>query len=99
MFALHRTRAITSTRSKELHRHMNIRSLFRPLVTLRPTHIVTTTSPSIRFQRFHTTIIMSKNAGTKPNWASDDGSFKRQVSSFRDVIEKGGKFEPEKGEF
>jgi glutathionyl-hydroquinone reductase len=34
----------------------------------------------------------------KPNWASEDGSFKRQVSSFRDVIEKGGKFAPEKGE-
>lgn len=31
-------------------------------------------------------------------WASNDGSFKRQQSSFRDVIEKGGKFEPEKGE-
>lgn len=26
-----------------------------------------------------------------------DGSFNRQVSSFRDTIEKGGKFEPEKG--
>ena len=26
-----------------------------------------------------------------------DGSFKRVVSTFRDVIEKGGKFEPEKG--
>jgi hypothetical protein len=32
------------------------------------------------------------------DWASKDGSFKRQVSSFRDAIEKGGKFEPEKGE-
>lgn len=31
-------------------------------------------------------------------WASEDGSFKRQVSSFRDEIKKGGKFEPEKGE-
>ncbi len=27
-----------------------------------------------------------------------DGSFKRQVSSFRDHIEKDGKFPPEKGE-
>lgn len=26
-----------------------------------------------------------------------DGSFKRVVSTFRDVIEKGGKFEPEEG--
>jgi hypothetical protein len=33
-------------------------------------------------------------------WASkDDGSFKRQVSSFRDAIEEGGKFSPEKGEW
>jgi putative glutathione S-transferase len=31
-------------------------------------------------------------------WASGDGSFKRQVSSFRDHIEEGGKFAPEKGE-
>ena len=30
-------------------------------------------------------------------WASTDGHFRRQVSSFRDVIEEGGKFEPEKG--
>ena len=27
-----------------------------------------------------------------------DGSFNRAPSSFRDVIEKGGRFEPEKGE-
>lgn len=31
------------------------------------------------------------------SWASKDGSFKRQTSAFRDSIEKGGKFEPEKG--
>ena len=28
-----------------------------------------------------------------------DGSFNRAPSSFRDVIEKGGRFEPEKGTF
>lgn len=39
----------------------------------------------------------AKSGDFKPNWAASDGSFKRQVSSFRDVIEKGGKFEPEKG--
>jgi hypothetical protein len=33
------------------------------------------------------------------SWASKDGSFKRQTSAFRDSIEKGGKFEPEKGEY
>ncbi|CAE6431231.1 unnamed protein product [Rhizoctonia solani] len=32
-------------------------------------------------------------------WASSDGHFRRQVSSFRDAIEKGGKFEPEKGRY
>ncbi len=26
-----------------------------------------------------------------------DGSFKRQASSFRNFVEQGGKFEPEKG--
>ncbi|KAL7414131.1 glutathione S-transferase omega-like 2 [Mrakia frigida] len=32
-------------------------------------------------------------------WASKDGEFKRQVSSFRDAIEEGGKFAPEKGRY
>jgi hypothetical protein len=32
------------------------------------------------------------------SWADKDGSFKRQVSSFRDRIEEGGKFAPEKGQ-
>ncbi|KAG7544270.1 hypothetical protein FFLO_03309 [Filobasidium floriforme] len=41
----------------------------------------------------------SNSTDFKPNWASEDGSFKRQVSSFRDSIEKGGKFEPEKGRY
>jgi putative glutathione S-transferase len=31
-------------------------------------------------------------------WASKDGEFKRQTSSFRDHIEENGKFAPEKGE-
>lgn len=33
------------------------------------------------------------------NWASKDGEFRRQVSSFRDEIKEGGKFEPEKGRY
>jgi len=37
-----------------------------------------------------------KDGSTK--WASNDGQFKRQVSSFRDEIKKGGKFEPEIGQ-
>jgi hypothetical protein len=31
-------------------------------------------------------------------WSSSDGHFRRQVSSFRDEIKKGGKFEPELSE-
>jgi hypothetical protein len=42
---------------------------------------------------------MSNQAGKEgiTAWADKDGSFKRQVSSFRDRIEEGGKFAPEKG--
>lgn len=33
------------------------------------------------------------------DWADKkDGAFKRQISSFRDHIEEGGNFAPEKGE-
>ncbi|GAA6027232.1 hypothetical protein JCM8097_002508 [Rhodosporidiobolus ruineniae] len=32
-------------------------------------------------------------------WASKDGQFRRQESAFRDKIEVGGKFEPEKGRY
>lgn len=37
-------------------------------------------------------------SGTKA-FASSDGRYHRQVSSFRDVIQKGGKFEPEIGRY
>jgi len=42
---------------------------------------------------------MSNQAGKEgiTAWADKDGSFKRQVSSFRDRIEEGGTFAPEKG--
>ncbi len=30
-------------------------------------------------------------------WASQDGEFKRQVSKFRQEVEVGGRFAPEKG--
>jgi len=32
-------------------------------------------------------------------WASKDGEFNRQVSSFREVIQDGSKFAPEKGRY
>ncbi|KAG8940084.1 S-glutathionyl-(chloro)hydroquinone reductase [Tulasnella sp. 424] len=32
-------------------------------------------------------------------WASKDGAFRRQASSFRNFIEKGGEFPPEKGRY
>ncbi|EPQ31664.1 uncharacterized protein PFL1_00997 [Pseudozyma flocculosa PF-1] len=38
-----------------------------------------------------------KDGSTK--WSSDDGQFRRQVSSFRDDIQKGGRFEPEVGRY
>ena len=43
---------------------------------------------------------MSSNTATKEkNWinSNPDGSFNRPASSFRDFIQKGGKFESEKG--
>jgi hypothetical protein len=55
-----------------------------------------TTTPKRQFN-MSTSTSNSTSTDFKPNWASEDGSFKRQVSSFRDAIEKGGKFEPEKG--
>ena len=46
---------------------------------------------------------MAKNRGSDPSEprtnADDDGRFVRQVSSFRDYIEKGGKHPPEKGRY
>ncbi|TIA87645.1 hypothetical protein E3P99_03056 [Wallemia hederae] len=33
------------------------------------------------------------------NWASKDGEFRRQVSSFRDAIKSGTKFEPQEGRY
>lgn len=38
-----------------------------------------------------------KDGSTK--WASNDGQFRRQTSSFRDDIKKGGEFEPESGRY
>lgn len=32
-------------------------------------------------------------------WASKDGQFRRQASSFRDQIQVGGKFPPEEGRY
>ncbi|KAE8543068.1 hypothetical protein D1P53_000555 [Cryptococcus gattii VGV] len=42
---------------------------------------------------------MSTDKKDITNWAGKDGSFKRQASSFRDFIEPGGKFAPEKGRY
>lgn len=77
-------------------------SLIGNKVTQRLSTVANSRSPAFRHY-FSTAPIMSsadKSSGDKKitGWASEDGSFKRQSSSFRDVIEKGGKFEPEKGE-
>jgi hypothetical protein len=77
-------------------------SLIRNKVTQRISAVANSRFPAYHHY-FSTTSTMSsadKSSGDKKitGWASEDGSFKRQSSSFRDVIEKGGKFEPEKGE-
>jgi hypothetical protein len=46
----------------------------------------------------HITRKMSSSGKGITSWADKDGSFKRQVSAFRDRIEEGGKFAPEKGQ-
>lgn len=40
---------------------------------------------------------VSGQSDIKKMTTSGDGSFKRKASTFRNTIEKGGKFEPEKG--
>jgi hypothetical protein len=47
--------------------------------------------------KFNYATMSGKEGKSITSWADKDGSFKRQVSSFRDVIEPGGKYEPEKG--
>ncbi|WVF66438.1 hypothetical protein IAT40_001178 [Kwoniella sp. CBS 6097] len=42
---------------------------------------------------------MSSEKKDITSWANKEGSFKRQVSSFRDVIEPNGKYAPEKGRY
>lgn len=65
--------------------------------TLRNTYTPTFQAASAHYKRqfSSSTTMPDKITG----WASGDGSFKRQVSSFRDHIEEGGKFAPEKGEW
>ena len=65
--------------------------------TLRNTHTPVFQAASAHYKRqfSSSTAMPDKITG----WASGDGSFKRQVSSFRDHIEEGGKFAPEKGEW
>ena len=44
-----------------------------------------------------TLLIMTANAKSIHNNADEKGNFNRQVSSFRDAIQPGGQFPPEKG--
>ncbi|KAI9068078.1 Glutathionyl-hydroquinone reductase [Trametes sanguinea] len=46
-----------------------------------------------------TTRDVSKQSDISKSTTEQDGSFKRKPSSFRDFIQKGGKFEPEKGRY
>ena len=92
--------------------HITLGTLLRPASSTRRTLSVletlycrrTTYHPLPRnTARFSTFISMSsekKTNGGITGWASkEDGAFKRQVSSFRDHIEPGGRFKPEKGRY
>jgi len=58
------------------------------------------TPPSVQFQRMSSTQRdVSHLSDISQSKMADDGSYNRKPSTFRDVIEKGGKYEPEKGEF
>ncbi|KAJ3011912.1 hypothetical protein NUW54_g2027 [Trametes sanguinea] len=50
-------------------------------------------------QQIMTTRDVSKQSDISKSTTEQDGSFKRKPSSFRDFIQKGGKFEPEKGRY
>lgn len=85
-----------------LRSSITIRPLIRPIVSTHATfHQAAIRSKSPIHSTQHRSITMStpEQRGKITGWASNDGSFKRQTSSFRDSVEKGGKFEPEKGEF
>lgn len=72
--------------------------LFRPL----------STSPRLTFCKFTALrkVYMSSASSAPPKgndditkWASGDGHFRRQASTFRDVIAAGGDFAPEKDRY
>ena len=86
LHSFHSRLARASTSRRLLFTASPLRSDNRPLSTTSPVYENATTGKMA-------------GDGKITSWASNDGSFKRQTSSFRDVIEKGGKFEPEKGEF
>lgn len=70
---------------------------FRSVKPIAPSFTVIN-KPTLNPRTMATKDSPSAGKGGITSWASGkDGSFKRQESSFRDVIEKGGKFEPEKG--
>ena len=66
-------------------------SIFRQSIS----PLLRTATTAATKRAFYTTMSEEKSGIT--GWASADGSFKRQQSSFRDHIEEGGKFAPEKG--
>ena len=79
------------------HWHARINTSISPLVSplastpkITPAHLRTTLMASARDISHLSDISKLKT--------EEDGSFKRQVSQFRNFIEKGGDFEPEKGE-
>lgn len=54
--------------------------------------LLRTRAPGLRFPPTRRTVAMAKDALAE---ADAKGAFKRTDSTFRDIIEKGGRFEPE----
>lgn len=69
-------------------------TLLKTLIASRP-NVIFRSQPPLRAS--FSTAMSDKKEGIT-GWASKDGEFKRQTSSFRDHIEENGKFAPEKGE-
>ncbi|KAG9099837.1 S-glutathionyl-(chloro)hydroquinone reductase [Ceratobasidium sp. UAMH 11750] len=79
-----------------------VRQSFKPASwTQRAGTLTRRTTTTRTFTNFRAIMSEDKSEAQKniTKWASGDGHFRRQVSSFRDVIEKGGKFEPEKDRY
>jgi len=73
---------------------------FSPSIPL-SLHSIPTSTLKLPFKRNMSTQgqDQKQHKGDITSWASKDGEFRRQQSTFRDAIEKNGQFPPEKGRY